>query len=192
MFFLYYNQREKQLILTDIKSNERGLELLETNQSVESLVVRSAMYIKTYRCELDNRVEQQVNKRVVNKIKNKNAEKFRHTEESKQKISEGVSGENNGRYGVVDPNHIKMSKSEKLKFYYKYNVHGKKGYKDSEKTRKQKSLNNCNKGGWIWICNRSTGEERRCKGDIPEGWTRGRLHNHGPSLKRYNASRTRS
>ena len=192
MFFLYYNQRQKQLIITDLKANERDLELLETNQSVESLVVRSAMYVKTYQCEVINRVEQHVNKRVVNKIKNKNAPRYKHTEESKKKISERVSGENNGRYGVVDPEHIKMSKSEKLKFYYQYNVHGKSGYKDSDETKKQKSLNNCNKGGWVWICNRSLGEEKRCKGDIPHGWVRGRIQDHSAGLKRYNASRTRS
>ena len=85
MFFLYYNQRQKQLIITDLKANERDLELLETNQSVESLVVRSAMYVKTYQCEVINRVEQHVNKRVVNKIKNKNAPRYKHTKNLRRK-----------------------------------------------------------------------------------------------------------
>ena len=131
-----------------------------------------------YKCELVNECAEEVNKRTLNQIVNRNFRRGPHTEETKRKISIGVSGESNGRYGAVDPAHIRLSKSEKLKFYYKYNVHGKKGYKDSDETKKKKSLNNCNKGGWFWIHNRQTGEEKRCYGEIPENFYRGRLHDY--------------
>ena len=178
MYYLYYNNPAKQVEITSETKNERGLEMLETNASLESLVARSAMYTKMYRCELVNECADEVNKRTLNKIVNKNFRRGPHSEETKQKIAEGVSGEKNGRYGAVDTKHIRLSKSEKLKFYYQYNVHGKKGYKDSEETKKLKSKNNCNKGGWFWIHNRSTGEEKRCYGEIPENFIRGRLYNY--------------
>ena len=178
MYYLYYNNLVKNLIVTSEKRNERGLELLETNQLLESLVARSAMYVKTYKCEVINECESEVNKRVLNNVVNKSFKRGPHSEETRQKIAAGVSGEKNGRYGVVDPKHIRLSKSEKLKFYYQFNVHGKKGYKDSQETRKQKSINNNNKGGWFWIHNRQTGEEKRCYGDIPDGFRRGRLYNY--------------
>ena len=177
MYYLFHNSIDRQVEIADIKPVGRGLELLETNQSVEALVVRSEMYKKTYRCELVNHCVDDVNKRTINTIRNKNI-KRRLSDETKQKISKGVTGERNGRYGAVDPEHIRLSKSEKLKFYYKYNVHGKKNYKDSDETRRKKSENNCNKGGWFWICNRSTGEEKRCFGEIPEGFRKGRLRNY--------------
>lgn len=177
MYYLYHNSIDKHIEIADEKPVGRGLEILETNQSLESLVVRSEMYKKTYKCELINKCVDKVNKMAINQIKNKNV-KRRLSDETKRKISEGVTGERNGRYGAVDPEHIRKSKSEKLKFYYKYNVHGKKDYKDSEETRRKKSENNCNKGGWFWICNRATDEERRCFGEIPEGFRRGRLHNY--------------
>jgi len=178
MYYLYYNNLVKNLIVTSEKRNERGLELLETNQMLESLVARSNMYVKTYKCEVVNECENETNKNVVTKILNRSYRRGPHSKETKRKISEGVSGEKNGRYGVVDPEHIRLSKSEKLKFYYQYNVHGKKGYKDSEETKRLKSVNNSNKGGWFWIHNRSTGEEKRCYGEIPEGFRKGRLYNY--------------
>jgi predicted transcriptional regulator with HTH domain len=174
MYYLYYDNTEKHLIIVSEKRNARGLELLETNHTIESIFVRTDAYKKIYKCDVVN--ECQVDNRVVSRIRRKNV-KFRHTEETKKKISKSVSGKVNGRYGAVDPEHIRLSKSEKLKFYYKYNIHGKKGYVDSEETRKQKSINNNNKGGWFWIHNRTTGEEKRCYGDIPEGFRRGRLYN---------------
>lgn len=176
MFYLYYNNISKNLVLTQEKHSGRGFELLETNHTLESLVARSEMYIRTYKCEIINECEEQVNKRYVTKIKKKNRKKQRFSEETRQKISEGVSGEKNGRYGVLDSQTIRRAKSEKLKFYYKYHVHGKKNYKDSDETRKLKSINNCNKGGWFWIHNRQTGEEKRCFGEIPEGFRKGRFH----------------
>ena len=178
MYYLYYNNIAKQVEITSENRTARGLEMLETNASLESLVPRSAMYTKMYRCELVNECGDEVNKRTLNQIVNRNFRRGPHSEETREKISKSVSGVNNGRYGAVDPDHIRYSKSEKLKFYYKYNVHGKKGYKDSQETRKKKSVNNCNKGGWFWIHNRSTGEERRCYGEIPENFRRGRLHAH--------------
>lgn len=178
MYYLYYNNPEKQVEITSETRNGRGLEMLETNASLESLVARSAMYTKMYKCELVNECAEEVNKRTLNQIVNRNFRRGPHTEETKRKISKGVSGRNNGRYGAIDPAHIRLSKSEKLKFYYKYNVHGKKGYKDSDETKKKKSLNNCNKGGWFWIHNRSTREEKRCYGEIPEDFHRGRLHDY--------------
>ena len=178
MYYLYYNSAENNVYLTSDKHSGRGIELLEANQLLESLVVRSSMYTKMYRCELVNHCSSDVDKRTVTRIRNKNVKRARHSEETKKKISDSVSGERNGRHGVVDPDHIRLSKSEKLKFYYQYNVHGKKGYKDSKETRELKSKNNCNKGGWFWIHNRTTGEERRCTGEIPQGFRKGRFHNY--------------
>lgn len=175
MYFLYYNNNEKHIKITSEFSNQRSLEMLESNASLESLVVRSSMYAKNYRCDVINECLDDVNKLRLNKIKNKNAQRRTHTEETKIKISKGVTGQRNGRYGIVDPKHIRLSKSEKLKFHYKYNVHGKLGYKDSNATKDLKSLNNCNKGNWFWIHNRMTGQEKRCYGEIPEGFRRGRL-----------------
>ena len=178
MYYLYYNNPEKQVEITSETRNGRGLEMLETNASLESLVARSTMYTKMYKCELVNECAEEVNKRTLNQIVNRNFRRGPRTKETKRKISIGVSGKSNGRFGAVDPAHIRLSKSVKLKFYYKYNVHGKKGYKDSDETKKKKSLNNCNKGGWFWIHNRQTGEEKRCYGEIPENFYRGRLHDY--------------
>jgi len=177
MFYLYYNNISKNLVLTQEKHSERGFELLEANHTLESLVARSETYIRTYKCEIINECEEHVDKRYVVKIKKKNRKKRKLTEEVRRKISKGVSGDKNGRYGVLDSQTVRRAKSEKLKFYYKYHVHGKKNYKDSEETRKQKSINNNNRGGWFWIHNRTTGEEKRCYGEIPEGFRRVRLFN---------------
>ena len=178
MFYLYYNNFDKIIEITPEKRAGRGLDLLETNQLLESLIVRSDMYAKTYKCEVVNSCEDKVNKMMINKITNKNVKRKPVSEETRRKISAAVTGKRNGRYGVKDPEHIRRSKSIKLKQHYKYNVHGKKGYVDSEETRRLKSINNNNKGGWFWIHNHQIQEERRCYGEIPEGFRKGRLYNY--------------
>ncbi len=178
MYYLYYNKPEKRVEITASNKTGRGIEVLDTNGSLEALVARSAMYCRIYRCELVNECAAAVDKRVLNTIMKRKFKRGPRPQQVKQKISEGVSGEKNGRYGAVDSKHVRMSKSEKLKFYYKYHVHGKSNYKDSEQTRKMKSINNCNKGGWFWIHNRQSGEERRCFEHIPEGFEKGRLYNY--------------
>jgi hypothetical protein len=178
MYYLYYNKQEKQVEITSFSKTGRGIEILDTNGSLESLIARSTMYMRIYRCELVNYCADEVNKRKLTGIIKRKFRRGPPSEYVRKKISEAVSGERNGRYGVVDSKHVRRSKSEKLKFYYKYHVHGKSNYKDSEQTRKLKSINNCNKGGWFWIHNRQSGEERRCFHDVPEGFERGRLYNY--------------
>ena len=178
MYFLYYNSSEKTLILTEKIEKARGLELLESNTVLEKLIVRCDMYKKQYRCELDNQVEVKPDTRTVNKIKNINKPRERKSLETRMKMSESKIGSNNNMWGIPNTERAKASKSAKLKQHYKYHVHGKEGYRDSEKTRRMKSINNNNKGGWFWICNAFTKEEKRCYGEIPPGWRRGRLRNY--------------
>ena len=42
MYYLYYNNPEKQVEITSETRNGRGLEMLETNASLESLVAHFA------------------------------------------------------------------------------------------------------------------------------------------------------
>lgn len=178
MYFLYYDNNEKQLILSDAMQNTRSLELLETNGVLEKLIIRSDMYKKQYRCELNNQVDIKPDTRTINKIKNRNKPRQRMSLETRRRMSESKIGANNNMWGIPNTPRAKASKSAKLKQHYKYHVHGKEGYKDSEQTRRMKSVNNNNKGGWFWICNAFTKEEKRCYGEIPQGWRRGRLHNY--------------
>lgn len=178
MYFLYYDSSEKSLILTETIQNARSLELLESNGVLEKLIVRADMYKKQYRCELDNQVDVKPDTRTVNKIKNINKPREKKSAETRRKMSEAKQGELNNRYGIPNSEEAKASKSAKLKYHYQYHVHGKEGYKDSKETRRMKSVNNNNKGGWFWICNHFTKEERRCTGEIPTGWRRGRLRNY--------------
>jgi hypothetical protein len=178
MYYLYYNRLQKQVEITSLHKTGKGIEILDTNGSLESLVSRSVMYTKMYRCELVNECAKLVDTRKLNQIVKRNFRRGPHSKEVRKKIALGVSGDKNGRYRVEDPKHVRESKSKKLKFYYKYHVHGKANYKDSEQTRKMKSINNCNKGGWFWIHNRQSGEERRCFDNVPEGFQKGRLYNY--------------
>lgn len=177
MFYLYYNNLEKKLFLVDEKYVGKGIELLETNASLEALVLRSHMYEKQYGCKAEQKVEQKVSHFKLHQYKNRKGPKKRVSEKTRERLSRILSGEFNGRWKAIDPPHIRESKSRKLKEYYKFNIHGKSGYKDSDETRRKKSLNNCNKGGWVWICNYFTKEEKRWYEDtIPPGWRRGRLY----------------
>jgi hypothetical protein len=184
MYFLYYENTEKHLILTESMQNARSLELLESNPVLEKLIVRIEMYKKQYRCEVVNEVETKPDTRTVNKIKNINKPRERRSAETRQRMSEARSGEGNSQWGVPNTPEMKAAKSAKLKEHYKYHVHGKEGYRDSEETRRMKSINNNNKGGWFWICNAFTKEERRCYGEVPTGWRRGRLHNYIKYIKK--------
>ena len=185
MIYLYYDNTNKKLILSEERSNERSLELLESNNSYESLLVRVVRYENTYKCSTENRVTKKPNYKQVSLIKNK-GKRYKHSAERKQKISEAMRGERNGRYGVIDSDEVKQSKSKKLKEHYKYHVHGKSGYIDSEETRRLKSINNPNKGGWIWINNPFTGEEKRWPRhqDIPIAYRKGRLPHIGNHLRK--------
>lgn len=186
MYFLYYDNNEKKLVLSETMQNTRYLELLESNGVLEKLIIRSEMYMKQYRCELENQVESKPDIRTINKIKNKNKPRMRKSLETRMRMTESKKGENNNRYGIPNSEKAKKSKSAKLKQHYKYHVHGKDGYKDSEQTRKMKSVNNNNRGGWFWICNAFTKEERRCYGEIPTGWRKGRLRNYIENFKNRN------
>jgi len=185
MYFLYYDHSEKLLILTETIQNTRSLELLETNAVLEKLIVRSEMYKRQYRCELINNVDVKPNKRTIRKIQNIPGPRERKSDETRRRMSEARKGEGNSQWGVPNPPEIKARKSAKLKEHYKYHVHGKEGYRDSEETRRMKSVNNNNKGGWFWICNHFTKEERRCTGDVPTGWRRGRLRNYAQYIKHH-------
>lgn len=178
MYYLYYNKLDNQVQITSYSKTGRGIEVLDTSGSLEALVARCPMYSRIYRCDIVNECAAAVDKKVLNAIIKRKFRRVARSEHVRKKISEGVSGEKNGRYGAVDSKHVRMSKSEKLRFYYKYHVHGKLDYKDSEQTKKMKSINNCNKGGWFWIHNRQSGEEKRCFDHIPEGFHKGRLFNY--------------
>ena len=176
MFYLYYNSNENQLILDESMQNSRNLELLESNSVLEKLLIRAEMYKKQYKCELYNRSEAKPNHWVTKRIERKGP--VRRSEETRRKMSEATSGEGNSQYGKPRPDHVKETVSKKLKEHYKYHKHHREGVTDSEETKLLKSVNNNNKGGWIWICNAFTKEEKRCYGEIPTGWRRGRLHNY--------------
>lgn len=178
MYFLYYDNNQKKLVLSETIQNARNLELLESNSVFEKLILRSEMYKKQYHCEVDIQVEAKPSIRAINKIKNKNNPQIRKSIETRKRMSKSKMGANNNRYGIPNSEEAKKSKSIKLKQHYKHHMHGKEGYKDSEQTRKMKSINNNNKGGWFWICNAFTKEERRCYGEIPVGWRKGRLRNY--------------
>lgn len=176
MYYLYYNSSEKVLILTESMQNDRYLELLESNAVLEKLLLRADMYKKQYRCELDNQAEAKPNHWVTKRIER--SAPIRRSAETRRKMSEATKGEGNSQYGKPRPDHVKEILSKKLKEHYKYHKHHREGTKDSEETKRLKSVNNNNKGGWFWICNAFTKEEKRCYGEIPPGWRRGRLHNY--------------
>ena len=181
MHFLYYNSSENLLILEESMQNSRNLELLESNSVLEKLLIRAEMYKKQYKCELDNRSEVRPNHWVTKRIERSGP--IRRSEETRRKMSEAASGQGNSQYGKPRPDHVKETVSKKLKERYKYHKHHREGVVDSEETRIKKSLNNNNKGGWFWICNAFTKEEKRCYGEIPTGWRRGRLHNYISYIK---------
>ena len=181
MHFLYYNSSENLLILEESMQNSRNLELLESNSVLEKLLIRAEMYKKQYKCELDNRSEVRPNHWVTKRIERSGP--IRRSEETRRKMSEAASGQGNSQYGKPRPDHVKETVSKKLKERYKYHKHHREGVVDSEETRIKKSLNNNNKGGWFWICNAFTKEEKRCYGEIPAGWRRGRLHNYISYIK---------
>ena len=176
MYFLYYNSLEKKLELTGTVKTGKGLELLESNSVLEKLLFRTEMYEKQYKCGLDNQVDEKPNHWVTKRIKR--SAPIRRSKETRLKMSKATSGEGNSQYGKPRPEHVKDTVSKKLKEHYKYNKHHREGVSDSEETRIKKSINNNNKGGWFWICNAFTKEEKRCYGEIPIGWRRGRLHNY--------------
>lgn len=186
MYFLYYEHHQKHLILTESMQNDRSLELLESNPVLEKLIVRSDMYKRQYQCELENKVDTKPDKRTIRKIQNIPGPRERKSEETRRRMSEARSGEGNSQWGVPNTPEMKAAKSAKLKEYYKYHVHGKEGYRDSKETRQMKSVNNNNKGGWFWICNHFTKEERRCYGEVPVGWRRGRLRNYAQYITKTN------
>jgi hypothetical protein len=188
MFFLYYSKQKSLLFIQETRENTKNLELLETNGSLEKLVLRAEMYQKQYKCEVEHKLSIKPDGRKVNRIRNKNNPRYKHSEETKQRISDNLKGDKNPRFGVVDPSHIRLAKSEKLKLHYQFNVHARTGVKDSDETKLLKSVNNNNKGGWFWVFNPFTKEEKRCYGDIPEGFRRGRLHNY---VKYLNANRNK-
>ena len=176
MFFLYYDNTNKQLILTESVQNIRSLELLESNAVLEKLLLRADMYKKQYNCELDNRVDVKPNHWVTKRIERKGP--LRKSEETRRRMSEATKGEGNSQWGKPRPDSVKNTISTKLKDHYKYHKHPREGFKDTEGTKLLKSINNNNKGGWFWICNAFTKEEKRCYGEIPPGWRRGRLRNY--------------
>lgn len=185
MIYLYYDNLNKQLILSEDRINEKSLELLESNNSYESLLVKVVRYENIYKCKTLNKVDIKPNYKKVSLIRNR-GHRYKHSAERKQKISEAMRGERNGRYGVVDSEDVKQSKSTKLKEHYKYHVHGKSGYVDSDETRRLKSINNPNKGGWKWVHNSFTGTEKRIprEDDIPVGFRKGRLPHIGNHLRK--------
>ena len=185
MYFLYYDRAEKYLILQKTIQNTRSLELLETSPILEKLIVRSDMYKRQYRCELNNLVDKVPSNRIINKIKNVNMPRRRISLETRRKMSESKIGRNNNRYGIPNSEKVKASKSAKLIYHYQYHIHGKTGYKDSDQTRREKSVNNNNKGGWFWICNHFTKEEKRNTGDTPVGWRKGRLRNYSVYIRNH-------
>ena len=178
MFYLYYDRLEKRLLLVNEVLNDRHLEMLESNGVLEKLIVRSDMYIRQYKCSLDNKVETVPDKKTIRRIRNLPKPRQRKSALTRRRMSEAKMGEKNGMWGKPNTPEMKESKSKKLKKHYSIHKHGKEGYKDSHETRIMKSINNCNKGGWFWICNHFTKEERRCFGEIPVGWRRGRLRNY--------------
>lgn len=182
MFYLYFNSKEKLLTLTETMLNERYLELLESNTVLEKLLIRSEMYKKQYKCELDNQSDTKPNHWVTKRIERKGP--IRRSAETRQKMSLATSGEKNSQYGKPRPDHVKDTVSKKLKEHYKYHKHHREGVTDTEETKLLKSINNNNKGGWFWICNAFTKEEKRCYGEIPTGWRRGRLHNYIEYVKK--------
>lgn len=184
MYFLYYNSIEKILILTETVENSRDLELLESNAVIEKLLLRSEMYKKQYNCDVQNRSEAKPNHWVTKRIERRSP--IRRSEETRKKMSEATKGAGNSQWGKPRPDHVKRIVSKKLKEHYKYHKHHREGTKDTEETRHLKSINNNNKGGWFWICNAFTKEEKRCYGEIPPGWRRGRLHNYIDYVKNRN------
>lgn len=175
MIFLYYDRSIRTLVLHPEKVNNKTLELLESNNTLESLLVRVDQYKKIYKCEVINYVEQKADGHLINKIKKKGVSR-KLSQETIEKIRAKSYGENNGRFGASDPPHIRESKSKKLKEYYKVHVHGKKGYKDSDETRRMKSINNINKGNWYWAYDPVTLIHKRVPNDqpLPQGFKKGR------------------
>lgn len=176
MYFLYYNSSDNQLILEKSVQNLRNFQLLESNAVVEKLLIRAEMYKKQYKCELDNRSKVKPNHWITKRIERKGP--IRRSDETRRKMSEATSGEGNSQYGKPRPDEVKKILSKKLKEHYKYHKHHREGVFDSEETKLKKSINNNNKGGWIWICNPFTKEEKRCYEEVPVGWRKGRLHNY--------------
>jgi len=175
MIFLYYDRSKRTLVLHPEKVNDKTLELLESNNTLESLMVRIDQYKRIYKCDVVNYVDQKVDGSLIYRIKNKGVRK-KLSPETIEKIRAKSYGENNGRYGVSDPPHIRESKSRKLKEYYSIHVHGKKGYKDSDETRRMKSVNNINKGNWYWAYDPLTNVHKRIPNDqpMPDGYKKGR------------------
>lgn len=178
MYFLYYSKEKTRLFIQEHRENSKKLELLESNGSLEKLVLRAEMYQKQYKCDVEHILSVKPDTRKVNRIRNKNAPRYKHSEETRQQMSDNMKGDKNPRYGQVDPSHLRLAKSQKLKLHYQFNVHARSGMKDSEETKHLKSVNNNNKGGWFWIFNPITKSEKRSYGEIPEGYRRGRLHNY--------------
>jgi hypothetical protein len=156
MFYLYYDNTEKQLILDESVQNARSLELLESNAVLEKLLLRADMYKKQYRCELYNRAEAKPNHWVTKRIERKAP--IRRSAETRRKMSEATKGAGNSQYGKPKSEKFKKEQSAKLKEHYKYHKHHREGVKDTEETKLLKSINNNNKGGWFWICNAFTKE----------------------------------
>jgi len=187
MYFLFYDNKNNTLIITDDQSLSSKCELLESGKSCEALVVRvDKVYMNAYKSPaVENHVEHHVNRYIVRDIKHKNRTKNgkMSPEQYKRHVQMRPRGKNHHKYGKTLSNEERKALSVGMKAHIRVYGHPVTGKKRSLEEQRHKIAGlKALTGKWKWAHNPFIHKEIRWMIDteLPKDFKLGRLPSSMP------------